>query len=80
MNNPINLGDDLEYDPDRAAEVCGLWLTDQSFWHSWNCALMKYAATTRCWPNAGLMFAHRLRRWVNIIPPFGQRIVFAGIV
>ena len=27
---------------------------------------------------AGLMLAHRLRRWTNIIPTLGQRFVFAG--
>ena len=35
------------------------------------------ANTTR-WPNAGLMLAHRLRRWANIKPALGQRVVFAG--
>ena len=36
------------------------------------------ANTTR-WPNAGLMLAHCLRRWANISPALGQRIVFAAI-
>ena len=31
------------------------------------------------WPNAGLMLAHRLRRWANIIPALGPRVVEAGI-
>ena len=26
------------------------------------------------------MFAHRSRRWANICPALGQRVVFAGIV
>ena len=36
------------------------------------------ANTTR-WPNAGLMLAQRRRRWANISPALGQRVVFAGI-
>ena len=45
--------------------------------------LMLYASnnpanTTRC-PNAGLMLPHRLRRWGNISPALGQRVVFAGL-
>ena len=36
------------------------------------------ANTTR-WPNAGLMLAHRLRRWASINPALGQCLVFAGI-
>ena len=28
--------------------------------------------------SAGLMLAHRLRRWANIKPPLAQRLVFAG--
>ena len=28
--------------------------------------------------NAGLMLVHRLRRWPNIKPTLGQRILFAG--
>ena len=31
------------------------------------------------WPNAGLMLAQRRRRWANISPALGQRVVFAGI-
>ena len=30
-------------------------------------------------PNAGIMLAHRPRRWPNINPTFGQRLVFAGL-
>ena len=37
------------------------------------------ASTRRC-PNVGLMLAHRLRRWTNISPTLGQRLVFAGIL
>ena len=29
-------------------------------------------------PNVGLMLVHRLRRWANIKPTLGQRLVFAG--
>ena len=29
-------------------------------------------------PNVGLTLAHRLRRWPNISPTLGQRLVFAG--
>ena len=35
---------------------------------------------TRRWPNAGLMLAQRRRRWANISPTLGQRLVFAGRV
>ena len=31
------------------------------------------------WSNAGLMLAHRLRRWHNITPALGQRPVFAEV-
>ena len=31
-----------------------------------------YPTTRRSWPNAGLMFAHRLRRWTNIELDLGQ--------
>ena len=30
------------------------------------------------WPDAGLMLAHRLRRWANIRPSSGQHVVFTG--
>ena len=30
------------------------------------------------WPDAGLMLAHRLRRWPNINPALGERLVFGG--
>ena len=33
------------------------------------------ANTTR-WPNAGTIVSHRLRRWANISPAVGQRVVF----
>ena len=38
-----------------------------------------YLANTTRWPSVGLMLAHRLRRWPNIKPALGQRLVFAGI-
>ena len=31
------------------------------------------------WPNVGLMLAKRFRRWPNISPTLGRRIVFAGV-
>ena len=34
-------------------------------------------ANTRRWPNAGLMLAHRLRRWANISPVLSDCVVFA---
>ena len=36
------------------------------------------SANTRRWPNAGLMFTHRLRGWPNFNPALGQRLVFPG--
>ena len=36
-------------------------------------------ANTRRSPNVGLLLAHRLRRWPNINPTLGERLVFAGI-
>ena len=33
-------------------------------------------SNTRCWPNAGLLLAHRLRRWANISPVLGYCVVF----
>ena len=38
----------------------------------------EFPANTRRWSNAGLMLAHRLRRWANISPALGQRLVFTG--
>ena len=32
-------------------------------------------ANTICWPNAELMLAQRRRRWANISPALGQRVV-----
>ena len=34
---------------------------------------------TERWSNGGSMLAHRLRRWPNIDPTLGQRLVFAGV-
>ena len=31
------------------------------------------------WSNVGLVFGQRRRRWANVSPTLGQRIVFAGI-
>ena len=31
----------------------------------------------RRWPSVGLLLAHRLRRWPNSNPTFGQRLIFA---
>ena len=39
-----------------------------------------HAANTRCWYNAGLLLAHRLRRWSNIKPALGQHLVFVGLI
>ena len=39
-----------------------------------------HTANTRRRPNAGLMLAHRLRRWANISPALGQRLVLLGIL
>ena len=33
-------------------------------------------ANTRRLPNAGAMLVHRLRRWTNIVPALGERLVF----
>ena len=33
-------------------------------------------SNTRRWPYAGLMLAHRLQRWANIIPVLGYCVVF----
>ena len=35
--------------------------------------------STRRSPNAGLMLGHRRRRWPNINPALGQRLVLGGI-
>ena len=36
--------------------------------------------STTDFPNAGLMLAQRRRRWANISPALGQRVVFDGII
>ena len=33
-------------------------------------------SNTRCWPNVGLLLAHRLRRWANFSPVLGDHVVF----
>ena len=38
-----------------------------------------FPANTKRSPNAGLMLAHYLRRWTNISPALGQRLVFTGL-
>ena len=35
-------------------------------------------SNTRRWPNAGLMLAHRLRRWANIRTVFGHFVMFGA--
>ena len=42
-------------------------------------AVSAFPASTIRRPNAVSMLAHRLRRWPNIEPTLGQRIVFAGL-
>ena len=40
---------------------------------------MVYSANTTRSPNAGLMLAHRLRRWTSISPALSERVVIAGV-
>ena len=40
--------------------------------------LLPYLANMRRWPNVGLLFAHRLRRWSNSKPTLDQRPVYGG--
>ena len=35
---------------------------------------------TRSWPNAGSLLVQRRRRWTNIEPILGQRVVFSGFL
>ena len=44
----------------------------------WGSLLSCRQPNTRRWPNAGLMLAHRMRRWPSIKPALVQRFVFAG--
>ena len=39
-----------------------------------------YPANMRCWPNVGLLLAHRLRGWPNSKLALSQRLMFAGYV
>ena len=39
------------------------------------CVASKHNTLTQCWGDVG----HRLRRWPNITPTLGQRLLFAGI-
>ena len=41
-------------------------------------ALSCRRANTRYWPNAGLILAHCPRRWANISPVLGYRVVFGA--
>ena len=36
-----------------------------------------FQQTRNVHPNVGTMLAHRLRRWPNIVPTLGERLVFA---
>ena len=38
----------------------------------------KLPASTSPAPNVGTMLGQRLRRWSNIVPTLGERLVFAG--
>ena len=38
-----------------------------------------YQADSSRWPNAGLMLGQRRRRWHNIKPALGQRLLFTGM-
>ena len=40
--------------------------------------IVQAATHTRRWPNAGLMLAHRLRRWANISRVLGYCVVFGA--
>ena len=40
----------------------------------------KYISKHKTLTNAGLLLAQRRRRWANIKPALGQRLVFAGIM
>ena len=42
-------------------------------------SLRQITANTSRWPNVGLMSGQRRRRWANIKPILGQRLVLAGI-
>ena len=42
------------------------------------CITYQDPANTRHLSNAGPVLVHRLRRWPNIGPPLGGRLVFAG--
>ena len=44
------------------------------------CFMNGLPANTRRLPNAGLMLAHRLRRWANISPALDERVVLAGLL
>ena len=41
--------------------------------------LFKRPVNTKRWPNAGSMLVQRRRRWTNIEPALGQRLVFLGV-
>ena len=51
--------------------------TDVPITHSVMCTLPNPANTRRS-ANVGTLLAYRLRRWANIIPTLGERLVFAG--
>ena len=46
--------------------------------HDNECTMNNDISNTTRWLNAGLMLAHRLRRWANISPALDQRVVFVG--
>ena len=56
--------------------VCAVSLPFISLQHFLSCKQLN----TRRRPNAGLMLAHRLRRWPNISPVLGYRVVFGAML
>ena len=63
------------------SSVISCWVCDQSYYlqveNNGSCCIFSmYFKILTFWPNSGLMLAHCLRRWANIIPALGQTIKF----
>ena len=56
-----------------------VWLpSSMSYFQIRYFTISRYPANTRLSPNVGTMLVHRLRRWSNIVPTLGERLVLAG--
>ena len=52
-----------------------VWTEWSRVWAEWSLFFFTHSGNTKRWPDVGLMLVHRLRRWPNIKPTSGERLV-----